>query len=111
MHVTQLWTRSLVGITVTLLGLFIPQLPAQKQAVTAAKPEDNLDRCMRGLSSCDVSRLRPDDIARLSEAARRKNVAACQSFATACDPTALSPEEQTRLKVAVRQRNLDRCLE
>src|SRR5579863_7288920 len=96
--------------TVVILGFWVSRLPAQKSATSGQKAVDNVEKCLQSLTGCDVSSLRPDDIARISEVSRQRNLEVCRSLSSGCDPTGLPSEEQKKLKVAIQRRNLDRCL-
>src|SRR5437660_11515949 len=75
----------------------------------SAQKDPNLDRCLQGLPSCDVSRLRADDIRYMADEYRRRNADACRSGSPACEPAALSDAEWKALVAANHQRNMDRC--
>src|SRR5580700_8675818 len=78
-----------------VLGLFFIAgiCDAQKPPRTGATADANLDRCLQGLSSCQVGSLKPEEITRLAEIYRRRNIDACRSVSSSCDPIALPKEE------------------
>src|SRR3954466_7655333 len=70
----------------------------------------NIERCLKGLPSCDVSRLLPGDLARMAESYAHRNLELCRAGAAACDPVSLPKQELLGVLTAARQRNLERCL-
>jgi hypothetical protein len=83
---------------------------AQPAPAKAVKTEDNLSLCLRGAPTCDLSSLKADEIARIAENRRRRNIEDCRASFARCDPSALPPEEARQLQTAIRQHNPDKCL-
>src|SRR5438105_1607042 len=70
-----------VGIgAATCLSLLIMGLSAfaQVSRQTAAIPDGNLDRCLKGLPTCRISQLTPAEIARIGESGRERNLENCR---------------------------------
>jgi hypothetical protein len=80
-----------------------------------AGPEDaqrqrNLNNCVAGLRSCDISTLAPPELQQVSGVYKRRNFNNCLIGLSSCDPTVLSSQEQASAMNASKQRNLQRCL-
>src|ERR1035438_4500511 len=86
--------------------LLISQALAQKTAPNPSANDANLDRCLHGLPTCDVNRLKPDDVSRIAESNRARNVQNCRSASSSCDPTSLAPEELKAVMSANARRNV-----
>ena len=79
-------------------------------AVSAQAPQ-NLNACLRGLSTCDQSLLTAEERARTSDSARSRNVNACmQGPASNCDQSLLTAEERERSADAARTWNVNACV-
>ena len=67
--------RAVLVLPAVVLSLLLAESAgAQKAASKPSVNDGNLQRCLEGLPSCDVSRLKPEDIGRISAASRSRNV-------------------------------------
>src|SRR5277367_3436884 len=72
-----------------------PSRPQTKAALQKATlPDDsNFVTCTRGSSGCDVSALTPDQLKKVTEAVKTRNLSYCMEGGSLCDPTRLTATE------------------
>src|SRR6516162_8071895 len=78
--------KDAIGLAL-LLGV---ALSAAAQQTVVSEIGANFDRCSKGLPSCQVNLLKPNEIAAMAENYHRRNLEACRTSSSACDPTSLS---------------------
>src|SRR5271157_2459218 len=101
--------RAVLVLPALVLSLLLAEpAVAQKPASKPSANDGNLERCLEGLPSCDVSRLKPEDIGQISAVRRTRNVQNCRSGSPNCDPTSLQPKELQEAVSATKGRNLER---
>src|SRR5262252_3426240 len=70
----------------------------------------NLDRCLNGLPSCDLSRLTPAEVTSVSAESKKRNFTKCMSRNATCDPSRLTKKESTTVQAEYRRQNVEKCL-
>src|SRR4051812_43681537 len=71
----------------------------------------NLDACVKGLSSCNISILSASNLTLVSQAAKKRNYERCLNSQSTCDPTRLTPTEAAAVKAAFLSKNLQHCVD
>src|ERR1700682_4372784 len=99
------WRRTTLGFV--LLGILVFGAQA---APEDAQTQRNLNSCVAGLPSCDISTLASSALQQVAAAFKRRNLNSCLTGLPSCDPTVLTSQEQASAMNAFKQRNLQRCL-
>src|SRR5437899_7543985 len=91
---------------VFLVGMVIVSASAQ-----STSSRTNLNNCLNGLASCDISQLTPADVKTISDAAKSRNVNNCMNGLSKCDTTRLTQDEAKAVANAYARRNDKSCID
>src|SRR6202034_2693026 len=75
------------------------------------QPKNNLNSCLNGLPSCDISQLTAADVKTVSNASQARNLSSCMKGLFSCDPTPLTTEEAREVNTLWDRRNAKSCVE